>query len=196
MFGRQVWMPIDLMYGTPSPAPVSVAEYASNLRQALESAYANVRERMDRKLDREKELYDRKVHGKPLEIGDLVWLHCPAVPRGHSKKLHRPWSGPHRVVSKISEQVFRIQHYQNRQRQVVHFNRLKLCPADVRLPVTVPNVTRPTSEDPPPPPPGVNVQLQDDDDLPLPQILIAPPSPCYPTRTRRSPPHLRDYVQH
>ena len=196
MFGRQVRMPIDLMYGTPSPAPVSVAEYASNLRQALESAYANVRERMDRKLDREKELYDRKVHGKPLEIGDLVWLHCPAVPRGHSKKLHRPWSGPHRVVSKISEQVFRIQHYQNRQRQVVHFNRLKLCPADVRLPVTVPNVTRPTSEDPPPPPPGVNVQLQDDDDLPLPQILIAPPSPRYPTRTRRSPPHLRDYVQH
>ena len=81
MFGRQVRMPIDLMYGTPSPAPVSVAEYASNLRQALESAYANVRERMDRKLDREKELYDRKVHGKPLEIGDLVWLHCPAVPR-------------------------------------------------------------------------------------------------------------------
>ena len=61
---------------------------------------------MDRKLDREKELYDRKVHGKPLEIGDLVWLHCPAVPRGHSKKLHRPWSGPHRVVSGRSPSKF------------------------------------------------------------------------------------------
>ena len=39
----------------------------------------------------------------------------------------------------ISEQVFRIQHYQNRQRQVVHFDRLKLIARAMhRLPVTVP----------------------------------------------------------
>ena len=33
--------------------------------------------------------------------GDLVWLHHPAVPRGKSRKLHRPWTGPYRVRTKL-----------------------------------------------------------------------------------------------
>ena len=65
MFGRQVRMPIDLMYGTPSPAPVSVLSTHRICVRALESAYANVRERMDRKLAIGRKIYDRKVHGKP-----------------------------------------------------------------------------------------------------------------------------------
>ena len=27
-------------------------------------------------------------------VGDLVWLHSPAVPRGRSRKLHCPWKNP------------------------------------------------------------------------------------------------------
>ena len=45
-----------------------------------------VRERMGYKLDRQKELNDKRVHGKPFEQGDLVWLYyCPAAPRGQLK---------------------------------------------------------------------------------------------------------------
>ena len=198
MFGRQVRMPIDMMYGTPASEPTTISEYASTLRKNLESAYATVRVKMDMKLDREKDLYDRKIHGKPIEVGDLVWLYCPAVPRGQSKKLHRPWSGPHRVVTKISEQVFRIQHHRNlRHRQVVHFNRLKRCPPNVRLPVEIPKSTPPTDSPTPPSYPGTNVQLEDLDDTPQPPTRpLAPPSPRYPTRTRRPPPRLQDYIQH
>ena len=40
---------------------------------------------------RQKTLYDRSSHGDPYKAGDLVWLHCPAVPRGKSPKLHCYW---------------------------------------------------------------------------------------------------------
>ncbi len=65
----------------------------------MEAAYERVRDKMGHQLDRQKELYDQKVHGRPLEPGDLVWLHCPAVPKGQSWKIHKPWNGPYRVVT-------------------------------------------------------------------------------------------------
>ena len=40
--------------------------------------------------------------------------------------FHRPWQGPFKVVKKIGNVVYRIQHVQNpRKRVVVHANRLK-----------------------------------------------------------------------
>ena len=71
--------------------------------------------------------YDTKVHGKAAyKKGDYVWLHCPAVPKGCSRKLHRPWQGPFIVVKLIGDVVYRIQLLSNsRQRRVVHYNRLK-----------------------------------------------------------------------
>ncbi len=82
MYGHQVRMPIDLLYGTPSHPETSPSEYATELQKKLESAYHRVRATMGQSLDRQKQFYDRKVHGKPYQVGDLVWLHSPAVPRG------------------------------------------------------------------------------------------------------------------
>jgi transposase InsO family protein len=90
MFGRQAHMPIDVMYGSPSTA-VSSPEHVANLRTRLESAYQRVREQMGHKLDRQKTLYDRRVHGAPIKEGDLVWLHSIVIPRGQVKKFHCPW---------------------------------------------------------------------------------------------------------
>jgi len=62
-----------------------------------------------------------------------VMLYTSVVPRGRCKKLHCPWSGPFKVLKKISEVTYRIQYREGRkQRLVVHFNRLKLCPQDIR----------------------------------------------------------------
>ena len=71
---------------------------------------------------RQKANYDRFTWENTFENGSLVWLHCPAVPRGKSPKFHRPWQGPRRFGSV----VYCIQHVQNpRKRVVVHANRLK-----------------------------------------------------------------------
>ena len=55
-------MPIDIMYGSPGPEPVTVSEYASGLRNDLESAYECVCDKMGRTLDRQKDIYDREVY--------------------------------------------------------------------------------------------------------------------------------------
>ena len=99
-------MPVDIMFGTPTPEATSHSEYATQIRQHLEAAYQQVRERLGHKLDRQKELYDKRVHGKPFEAGELVWLHSPAVPHGQSKKLYCPWTGPFHVVRKISDVTY------------------------------------------------------------------------------------------
>ena len=130
MFGRQAKVPIDLMYGAPSPS-MPVAKYAAQLKEGLEEAYQQVRHKMGCSLEREKDFYDKRIHGDPFNKGEYVWLHSPAIPQGHSKKLFLPWKGPYRVLKRISEATYRIQHLKNNRRVVVHFNRLKPCPQRV-----------------------------------------------------------------
>lgn len=137
MFGCSVHMPVDIMYGSPSQPQVALPQYVADLRSSLTAAYARTRKCMEGKLNRQKEIYDKRVHGKRFQKGDLVWLHTPAVPWGQAKKLHRPWTGPYCIVAKLSDAVYRIRHLQSpRKRLVVHFDRLKLCPPTTRLPTT------------------------------------------------------------
>ena len=94
MFGRQAKLPIDIVYGSPSPSSDSIGQYASNLKTSLKEAYRKVSATTNTVAERQKELYDRKAHRGMLEVGDLVWLYNPAVPQGQLKKLHCPWTGP------------------------------------------------------------------------------------------------------
>ena len=153
MFGRQARMPVEVMYGTPSGEDTSPSDYATTLRKQLETAYRRVREQMGQKLNRQKEFYDEKKHGQPYSQGELVWLHSPAIPRGQARKLHRPWTGPYKILRRLSDSNYRIQDVQSRRRRyIVHFDRLKHCPPDVRLPQLSPhNHSSPNPSAPAPP---------------------------------------------
>lgn len=87
MFGRRARLPIDVAFGLPYDQPVSTNQYANTLHQKLGKAYGEVRKTMDLHLQRQKEIYDKKVHGKLFEEGELVWVHIPVHP-GASQKLH------------------------------------------------------------------------------------------------------------
>ena len=135
MFGREVQLPVDLVFGG-GPAPgESPGEYVKRLRQSFEASYSVVRERMHLVQKQQKQLYDRKAAGGRYAVGDLVWLHSPAVPRGKAPKFHRPWRGPFQIVKVLSDVTFRIQlvplpdsrDRRRRHRLVVHFDRLKPC---------------------------------------------------------------------
>ena len=179
MFGRQARLPTDIALGTPNPPLTTVTQYADHLRESLDFAYECVRERMGHQLEKQKTQYDTTVHGHPFQVGDLVWLHNPAVPRGRSKKFHRPWNGPYQVVARLSESVYRLKHLRRaRCCPVVHFDRLKLCHKDIRLEPkcsqSARGVTRAGNS--PTLPVGSRVELLDDDiptDLPRP--LQGPP---------------------
>ena len=69
--------------------------------------------------------YDRKAHGKSYEKGNLLWSHNAAVPKGKSKKFHKPWKEPFRVVKKMSDVTYCVQLFSNHRKRVVDFNRLK-----------------------------------------------------------------------
>ena len=130
LFGRQARLPVDLAYGSAPMEEMTTQEYVRNLQQT-EKAYSTVRNHAGAALEQQKELYDRKVHGDEYQVGDLVWLHNPLIPKGAKRKLHCPWTGPFKVVKKLSTVVYRIQDTQpnKRKRLVVHFDRLKPCPS-------------------------------------------------------------------
>ena len=133
MFGRRARIPVDVLCETGLSDIQSVDNYVTQQCRILEDAYKKVRCMMGSKQDRQKELYNQARHGEPFQCGDLVMLHSPVVPQGRSKKLHFPWDGPYKIVKVLSKVTYRIQCCQGRRcRLVVHFDRLKPCPADIR----------------------------------------------------------------
>ena len=173
MFGRQARVPIDVMFGSSPVIETSPSTYAIKLKQSLTAAYEHVRDKMNVSFERQKQHYDKKVHGKPYNVNDYVWLYSPTVPLGQSKKLHHPWSGPFQIVKRLSDATYRIAATTSTkcQRQIVHFDRLKPCPPGTRLPQAQPTA-EPISVQPssaiPTVPFGTNLHIVDDD--PPPQV--------------------------
>ena len=102
MFGRQARLPVDVAFGLPPNSETSHNDYAASLRITMQEAYEKVHKDLGHHLKRQKEIYDTKAHGHPYRKGDMVWLHNVAVARGKSRKFHKPWAGPYRVVKQIS----------------------------------------------------------------------------------------------
>ena len=202
MFGRQVRLPIDIVYGTKvRQAPAS--EYASLTKQALEEAYGLVRKKLQTAHEIRKAYYDKKVHGKSFAEGDLVWLFSPAVPRGQSKKIHHPWSGPYRIIEKMSECDYKIKKLTGRKTvRVVHFNRLKLCDPGTRF-SDFTSVSSPSSS---PAPTGIDLfgqhlELLDNSSnvefAPTPPSNLADPTTNrYPTCNRTPTTRYGNYITH
>ena len=142
--------------------------------------------------DAKQSIKGRKVHGEPYSEGDLVWLYTPAVPPGQSRKLHRPWKGPYKVVERLGDATYKLQGTRGRIPQIVHFDRLKPCPPNVRL-ANEPRQERPPADKVVPPTLKPREQcelLEEDEDYAAP---MAPPNelpaagPVYSLHTFHSP---------
>eukprot|EP00731_Ephydatia_muelleri_P037376 Em0453g3a len=106
MFGRNPRLPEDVLYSLPVASHDSVTQYTKVLKGRLERSYQAVI----------KHVQQKQIIKKTL-------------PRGKSRKLHKPWQGPYRVVKAISPSVYRIVDCARpRCKRVVHFNRLKPAP--------------------------------------------------------------------
>ena len=200
MYGRQARLPLDIMYNLPPGKVESHCQYASSLRHSLEDAYQLARVNMRVSARRQKEHFDSKVHGKSYETGDFVWLCNPAIPRGASRKLHSPWSGPYRVIKRISDIVYRIQDTRGRKKkQVVHFDRLKLYYSDRKNTQTnagqqsessaamgTNEETQMNKNSTRPLPPGTHLQINEDYDDETNRTELAP-NPQEESQNRRYP---------
>ena len=116
-------MPIDIVYGTQSQSSTTVDQFVQKSRTLMEQAYSRVREYLSTGHQRQKDIYDKRVHGKPYKEGDTVWLFDTVVEKGKSKKFHHPWKGPYRVLKKISDCDYLIKSTTGKHTEtIVHFN--------------------------------------------------------------------------
>ena len=201
MFSREARMPIDIMFGRPPETEgTSCSQYASQLRDKLESAYNVVRYHQQQSFQRQKNYYDKQVHGNPYQEGDLVWLHSSVVPSGQSRKFHQPWTGPFKVVRQLSDCTYRIQGTTGQEKRiVVHFDRLKpYCPrkdppSDTEITTTTPSHSPAATTEKIINNFGDHLQLVEDDS---PEAAPVVREPRYPQRSRRPPERLLEVVEH
>ena len=171
MFGPEARLPIDLIYNLNGEQEEtddkSYSTYVNKQQEQFAEAYEKVRQNVSQKQCYQSQQYNRRIHGKPFHKGELVWLFNPAIKKGQSRKFHRPWGGPYRICEKLSDVTYRVQHTGNNKCKVVHFNRLKKRPENIRL---LPRKPTTGARDPPPQsvspsPVGSSLELLEDDDV-------------------------------
>jgi len=77
LFGRDLRLPCDLLFGRPPDAPSSPVQYVADLQARLEEVHQFARERMNIMTDRMKTRYDCKATEHSFNEGDKVWLWNP-----------------------------------------------------------------------------------------------------------------------
>ena len=110
-FGRSPSLPIDIMLGRlpSSDGEKDVADYVKEVASLLKGAYDKVRHNIDEAHKANKRRHDDKESSRIFSIGDLVWLHVPAIKQGRTKKFSRLWKGPYTVIDKTSDVNYKIQ---------------------------------------------------------------------------------------
>ncbi|KRX51354.1 RNA-directed DNA polymerase -like protein [Trichinella sp. T9] len=122
LFGRELRLPVDLMYGVPTDAQLrSAGEYVQHLRRDLERVYEVVGKKAGGEQRRQKAWKDRKAYGPVYEPSDQVWMQLPT-----KTKLGAYWDGPYQVQRKLDWNTYRVEKVGGgKERLVVHFDRLK-----------------------------------------------------------------------
>ena len=129
VFGRSPKLPLDIMLErvTDDENATSLPEYVQDLHRSLEESFKLARENLTLSHSKAKSRYDKNQRGRIFQVGEHVWLYNPAVKQGVSKKLSCLWRGPHTVIDRVGDVIYRIQLIGSTQTLIVHQNQLKLC---------------------------------------------------------------------
>ena len=123
-FGHYPVLPVEAMVRTPLQH--TSKDISHHLHNSLHAAYATVRAHITSSHQHNKERYDRQRPFSPYSVGDLVWLHVPAIKPGRTKKFASQWKGPYTVMDRISKVNYRLKLVGSSAKSlVVHHNQLK-----------------------------------------------------------------------
>ncbi|XP_033728208.1 uncharacterized protein LOC117317503 [Pecten maximus] len=124
MLGREVFVPIDLMAGTPSHTPEQCpVEYVEWLRHSMQTNFEFANSNLGKAARLQKRNYDSKLKARNYDIGSWVWRWYPPKV---NQKLGLGWTGPYLVVKQISGVTYRIQRNRESVGINVHVDHLKL----------------------------------------------------------------------
>ncbi|GFU53194.1 retrovirus-related Pol polyprotein from transposon 412 [Trichonephila clavipes] len=124
LFGRDLRLPCDLLFGRPPDTPSSPEEYVQNLQARFEDVHHLARERINLRTEKMKTRCDTKATGHQFKEGDKVWFYNPTRRKGLSPKLQSHWDGPYTILKIINDVVIRIRKSTNSKPRVVHYDRL------------------------------------------------------------------------
>jgi len=65
MYGREPWLPIDIVYGTQSQSPTSVNNFVQKSQKFLQQSFDRVHENLSAGHQQQKDIYDKRIHGDP-----------------------------------------------------------------------------------------------------------------------------------
>ncbi|KAF8782265.1 Retrovirus-related Pol polyprotein like [Argiope bruennichi] len=119
LFGRELRLPCDLLFGRPPDVPSSPEEYVHELQERLESVHEFACNRIDIATEKMKTRYDTRATGHEIHEGDKVWFWNPIRRKGLSPKLQTNWDGPYTVLKRLNDVVIRIQKSKNSRPRVV-----------------------------------------------------------------------------
>ncbi|THD18022.1 hypothetical protein D915_011113 [Fasciola hepatica] len=126
--GRELRLPIDLTVPLLADDIRTSTDYAIRLCRTLGDSHRLARTHLRTSQRHQKEFYDRKAHGTPVQPGEEVWMKSMTQVQGLPSKFKYHWTGPFIVIETLSPttcRVARVGEKPETQSQIVHYNRLK-----------------------------------------------------------------------
>ena len=121
--------------------------YASELSYRLSDAWKTAREHIIKTTEHQHSRINEKLQLTEYNVGDKVYLSKPApTDKGLPTKFQPKWTGPHRVIRKISPVTYKIREVYGKKEQNVHLNRLKPFKGDIDNSI----ILEPEDDAPPP----------------------------------------------
>ena len=126
MLGREINMPVDLIFPGPEPAEtVEYEKYVSDLVTQIQAAHEIAREKLKTSQAIAKRDYDLKAFTRSYAIGDAVYVLDTAAVKGKCSKLRPKWKGPGLVVRKLTDYLYEVML--RKKLETINHDRMKPC---------------------------------------------------------------------
>jgi len=124
LYGRELVLPVDLIYGSPPDLSPSPIDYIDALKHRLNAVHTVVRRNIRKVQDNSGLYIGRAPPAKRILPGERVLILDPARKVGVCPKLYPKWKGPAIVVRQVSIWVYEVKW----KGRVYFKHRNHLCP--------------------------------------------------------------------
>ena len=125
MNGRELTLPVDLMYGRPDEEYTGQSQYVCDLQRRLKAVHSFARSTASLHHNRRKRRCDLYADTSRFEPGDRVLMANPQRKKGVCPRLTNLWEGPYTVCSRRNDVLYRLQKSPRSQPKLVHLDRLR-----------------------------------------------------------------------
>ncbi|XP_064646199.1 uncharacterized protein LOC135499384 [Lineus longissimus] len=123
---REMKLPLDLLYTTPSEASTDVPTYVKDLESKFHKAFAIVRDNLKTTQRSQKKQYETSSPKyQALKAGDAVYYFNPR--KSFKGDRHRPWFGPYLVLEVNEDFTVLLQCNENGKTIRTHADKLRIA---------------------------------------------------------------------